>query len=86
MEDPLPVAVNGRPDPPRVEWCGVTQGANWWSRRWQDSAQPLFVALLFQAVIFVLVVADVPYAATAFVGGTIGCVIASLRMQRRNAH
>lgn len=63
----------------------VTVRGSWMTRRWQDAAQPLYVALLFQAVIFVLIVIDVPFAATAFAGGTTGCVIASLRMQKRPA-
>ena len=58
---------------------------SWLTRRWQDPVQPLHVALLFQAVIFVLIFAvDVPYAAAGFIGGTVGCVIASLRMQQRS--
>ena len=57
--------------------------ASWLTKRWQDPAQPLYLALLFQAVIFVFLVAvDDPYAAVAFIGGTVGCMVASLRLQK----
>ena len=61
---------------------GMPTGANWLTKRWQNAAQPLHMALFFQAVIFVLIVVDVPFPATAFVGGTTGCVIAALRLQK----
>lgn len=49
--------------------------------RWQDPRHPLYVAALFQVAIFVLILADRQYGAAGFVGGTIGCLIASLRLQ-----
>jgi len=50
--------------------------------RWHDPRHPLYLAALFQATIFVLILADLPAAAMVLVGGTIGCLIASLRLQR----
>ena len=50
--------------------------------RWQDPRHPLYLAALFQATIFVLILADLPAAAMVLVGGTIGCLIASMRLQR----
>ena len=52
-------------------------------RRWQNPAQPLYMALAFQGVIFVLVyVTERPHAASGLIGGTVGCILASLRMHR----
>ena len=50
--------------------------------RWPDPRQPLYVAALFQVVILGLILANQQYAAVVFVGGTIGCLITSLRLQR----
>jgi len=50
--------------------------------RWRDPRQPLYVAALFQVATIVLIFAKQQYSAVAFVGGTIGCLIASLRLQR----
>lgn len=53
------------------------------TRRWQDPAHPLYLAVAFQVVVFVLVcIAEQPYAAGGFLGGTVGCILASLRLQR----
>ena len=53
-------------------------------RRWQNPAQPLYMALAFQGVVFLLIYAtEWQYAAGGFLGGTVGCIVASLRLQRR---
>lgn len=49
---------------------------------WHDPRHPLYVAGLFQVAIFVLIVLNRQYVAGGFVGGTMGCLIASLRLQR----
>ena len=49
--------------------------------RWHDPRHPLYLAALFQVVIFGLIWAGLPFAAVGLAGGTIGCLIASLRLQ-----
>ncbi len=49
--------------------------------RWPDARRPLYVAALFQVAILGLIFADLGGGALAFVGGTIGCLIASVRLQ-----
>ena len=48
--------------------------------RWHDPRRPLYVAALFQAAIVVVIPTD-RQSTAAFVGGTIGCLIASVRLQ-----
>lgn len=56
---------------------------SWLFRRWQNPAHPLYMAVAFQVVLFFLIVVlDYRYAAGGFLGGTIGCIVASLRLQK----
>jgi len=51
--------------------------------RWHDPRHPLYLAALFQAAILVMILAGLQYGAVSFVGGTVGCLIASLLLQRQ---
>jgi hypothetical protein len=51
-------------------------------RRWEDPRHPLYMALGVQVLVAVLVF-TAPYAAPAFIGGTVGLCINSLRLLKK---
>lgn len=48
---------------------------------WHDPVHPLYLAVLFQVAIFALILAHLQHGAVSFAGGTIGCLMASMRLQ-----
>jgi hypothetical protein len=51
--------------------------------RWSDPRHALYLAIVFQAGVFAAVYTGHPYGAAGFAGGTVGCAVASLRLQDR---
>ena len=51
---------------------------------WEDPRYPLHLALAFQVLTFLtLFLMDEPYGAAGWIGGTVGCLLNSLRLQRQ---